>query len=226
MRKILAAFGAGMFAGSYCGAATATDMPIASTYNWSGAYVGAEAGYVAGGRMDLVYLDESTINYDYHYKPKGGFGGIFGGYNFQLNGGVVIGVEGDINWGDVTGAGATSGPFTSTTKLDWTGSVRGRVGYALDRFMPYVTGGMAFSHLRFDEYRAGDPYGHGSENLTGWTVGAGAEYAFAANWILRGEYRYTQYGHQQFVEEPLGGPYQFDTKVSTHDLRVGVAYKF
>lgn len=221
---LLAASSAASFAADAVTTTDPTPLPVASTYNWSGAYVGAAAGYVAGGRIDHHYVPESTLDYDYHYKPKGGFGGIFGGYNLQLNGGVVIGVEGDINWGDVKGSGATSSPYTSTTKLDWNGSVRGRLGYAIDRFMIYGTGGVAFSHFRFDEYSSGNPYGHGSKGLTGWTLGAGAEYAFTDNWTLRGEYRYTRYSHQQFVEDPFTD--DFDAKISTHDLRVGVAYKF
>lgn len=198
-------------------------LPVASAYNWTGGYIGAEVGGAVGGNVD-----EKLVNLPYYRQhPRGVFGGIFGGYNYQLQGGVVVGVEGDLNWGGVKASGDSivSGPvFSATTKLDWTGSARVRLGYARDRFMPYVTGGFAAAHFRFDELRLGTHYGDASRDLTGWTVGAGAEYAVTDRWTLRAEYRYTQYGKENFVEVPSNE--RWEAKIRTHDLRVGVAYKF
>ncbi|PSJ50340.1 outer membrane protein [Pseudaminobacter soli (ex Li et al. 2025)] len=197
--------------------------PVAA-YNWSGVYVGGQVGYVAGGKVNHDYVVSDM--YDYRLSPRGAFGGIFGGYNYQLDGGVVVGIEGDVNWGDVKATGETVGDpdFASTTKLAWNGSGRVRLGYAFDRVMPYVTGGFAVARLRFEERENGSFYDEAAKNLTGWTLGAGAEYAVTDNWTLRGEYRYTQYGKKDFVAMPQDE--KWETKIRTHDLRLGVAYKF
>ena len=139
---------------------------------------------------------------------------------------MVVGIEGDVNWGDVKATGATIGDpdFTSTTKLDWSGSGRVRLGYAFDRIMPYVTGGFAVARLRFEEREDGSFYSEASRNLTGWTIGTGAEYAVTDNWTLRGEYRYTHYGKKSFVAEPEDE--NWEARIRTHDLRLGAAYKF
>lgn len=222
-------FLASAFLFAVAGSAFAADAVVyqegAAAYNWSGVYVGGQIGYVAGGKVNHEY-DGGSDTYDYRLNPRGGFGGIFGGYNYQLDGGVVVGIEGDVNWGDVKTTGATIGDpdYTSTTKLAWSGSGRVRVGYAVDRLLPYVTGGFAVARLRFDEREDGDFYDKASTNLTGWTLGAGAEYAVTDNWTLRGEYRYTQYGKKGFVAMPEDE--NWEAKVRTHDLRLGVAYKF
>lgn len=198
--------------------------PVAA-YNWSGVYVGGQIGYVAGGKVNHEY-DGGSDTYDYRLNPRGAFGGVFGGYNYQLDGGVVVGIEGDVNWGDVKANGATIGDpdYASTTKLAWSGSGRVRLGYAFDRLMPYVTGGFAVARLRFEERNDGSFYDEASRNLTGWTLGAGAEYAVTDNWTLRGEYRYTQYGKKGFVAMPQDE--NWEARIRTHDLRLGVAYKF
>lgn len=201
------------------------DAPIASTYDWTGAYIGAQAGYAAGGDVDHFWEGGDPI-WDYRLSSRGGFGGIFAGYNHQLDGGVVVGLEGDIGWGDIkaTGNAVGSAIYTSTTKLDWTGSGRVRVGYALDRFMPYVTGGFAVARMQFEEKSLGNFYSQASKNLTGWTLGAGVEYAATENWTVRGEYRYTHYGKKSFVARQVNE--NWEARIRTHDFRLGVAYKF
>jgi outer membrane immunogenic protein len=76
------------------------------------------------------------------------------------------------------------------TKIDWFGTVRGRVGYAMDRALIYGTGGLAFGSVE-NRYLDG-PANSFSEKCTqtGWTAGAGIEYAFDDHWSAKAEYLY------------------------------------
>lgn len=196
---------------------------VDSTYNWSGVYLGAQVGYAVDGSADYIYYEDSRYNYD--NDLEGIFGGLYAGYNYQFSNRIVLGVEGDVAWGDVDGAGVAPGDnaWSNETSLDWTGSARLRLGYAVDRFLPYVTGGVAFSKLDFMETGGATP-DRGDANLVGWTLGAGTEYAVTDNWIVRGEYRYTKFNDKDFRSQP--GDYEFNVDADIHDLRIGAAYKF
>ncbi|RUU45595.1 porin family protein [Mesorhizobium sp. M6A.T.Ce.TU.002.03.1.1] len=194
-----------------------------SAYSWSGLYVGGQVGYVFEGRADYIYINPA---YNYRHDLDGFIGGVYVGYNYQFTNGIVLGAEADLAWGDVGGSDVAPGDdiFSSTTEIDWTGSVRMRLGYAIDRFLPYVTGGVAFGRFGFEEFAAGAPYGSADDNLVGWTLGAGGEYALTDNWLLRGEYRYTEFDKKDFVSQPVDEDLSVD--IHTHDFRIGAAYKF
>ncbi len=69
------------------------------------------------------------------------------------------------------------------TSDDWLGTVRGRLGYAADRFMPFVTGGVAFGDVK-----ASTPgFGSATNTQAGWTIGAGLEFAVAQNWTVKAD---------------------------------------
>ncbi len=219
---------------SLAGAAAAADavvynpVPEASGYNWSGAYVGAEVGYVVGGNAD--YLWETGVgtdaDYNFTHGVDGIFGGIYAGHNYQFDGGLVVGAEADIVWGDVGGSSLAPGDasYLADTAIDWSGAARARLGYAMDRFLPYVAGGIAFAYLDYTEYEDGDFYSAGDANLVGWTLGIGAEYAITDDWLLRGEYRYTDYNDKDFLS--VDHDEEFNFELDTHDVRLGAAYKF
>jgi outer membrane immunogenic protein len=198
---------------------------VESAYNWSGVYVGGQIGY-AFGSADYVYDSGSDPDYDYNHDPDGFIGGLYAGYNYQFANGIVLGGEADIVWGDLEDTSVAPGDprYDATTEVDWMGSARVRLGYAFDRFLPYVTGGVAFGHFDFDERDFGAFYGNADGDLVGWTLGLGGEYALTDNWIIRGEYRYTEFGDEDFVEQPVDDDFSVD--VRTHDIRLGVAYKF
>ena len=106
------------------------------------------------------------------------------GYNKQL-GNVVFGVEGDIDWSGLNGTSTTAGcPGGCSTSDTWLSTVRGRVGYSIDRFMPYVTGGLAVGDIR----AAAPGFAGGSTTNAGWTLGAGLEVALPGNWTAKAEY--------------------------------------
>lgn len=213
------------------GAAPLPAVEPAALYNWSGAYVGAQAGYTVGGHVQHEYnaLDAAPwFNYD--LTPEGAFGGLYAGYNHQFSNNIVLGAEADFALGNVGVSGETIeyAGYESSTDIDWTGSVRARAGYAFDRFLPYATGGIAFGRFSFEE-RAQDVgvRQNADVNISGWTIGAGAEYALTEDVTLRGEYRLTDYNEKDFTGHNAEGPADnFIAQLRTQDLRIGVAYKF
>jgi outer membrane immunogenic protein len=87
-------------------------------------------------------------------------GGLVGGtvgFNYQL-GSIVLGLEGDIDWSGISGSGScVAGTLSCQTTNDWLGTARGRIGYAFNQVLPYVTGGAAFGNLRWPGAWSGEP---------------------------------------------------------------------
>lgn len=221
MKRFLLATAAVIVASS---AATAADIvaveQVPAGFVWTGGYVGVQAGYAWG---NSEYNDPSdTIDYD----PKGAFGGVYAGYNYQFQNNVVLGIDADLNFSGIDNSFA---PFNdqhvANAEVNWTGAVRGRLGYAIDRFMPYVAGGLSVAQYEFDV----DHNGHGNmdfeekHTLTGWNVGVGVDYAVTDNLLLRAEYRYSDFGSKDFNNSWSGDA---DIDLATNDVRLGIAYKF
>ena len=164
-----------------------------AVFNWTGGYVGGQVGYLWG---DGNFTSDAGIA---DVGPDGWLGGIYVGYNYQMANNVVLGVDADFAW---TGADDSSTAFVGLapvgrldTELQWEGAVRARLGYAIDRFLPYVAGGVAFGHMEGSAYDGSGVYqGSDSDTGVGWTIGAGVEYAFTDNVLFRTEYRYTDFG--------------------------------
>jgi len=131
----------------------------------------------------------------------------------------VVGVEGDFNWVEVKNtqtltAAQLAGAVTFipgdslAVKTNWQSSVRGSVGYAWDRVLAYVTGGVAFANMQASSNFIAIgifPASAGSQTktLTGGTVGAGIAYAVTKNWDIGAEYRYTRYDGSDFGLGPV-----------------------
>jgi len=204
-------------------------VAMPASFVWTGFYVGAEAGYAWGNSTYKVNINPFTASLD----PKGAFGGAFAGFNYQLPSNVVLGLEGDFNGGDISSSGVVgsnpAAPGRFGAKEDWFGSARARLGYSLDRFMPYVTGGVAIADYKHDVVSAVRPGASWSDTYVGWTAGAGLEYAITDNIIARIEYRYSDYGKQSFPFTPVLGAqgyYAHSVDLKTNDVRVGISYKF
>ena len=201
-----------------------TPAPAAPIYNWTGAYIGGQIGY-EWARTSYTFSNAVPNG---SFTPSGFVGGVHVGYNYQFDTPLVVGVEGDIEYANVKGGfnNPFGGMSAGSADLRWQGSARVRIGYALDRFLPYVTGGVAFGNFRFEG--GPDPASLMSWTKTrvGWTIGGGLEYAFSRNWSARIEYRYTDFGT---AASDLAPAYSFVTetmKVRDHAVRIGVSYKF
>ena len=202
--------------------ASAADLPRAmpykapayvAAYNWTGVYVGINGGG-AWGNSDWSGLAFSN-------SPSGGMVGGTIGYNWQGVGSPwVFGVEGDIDWASIKDSSACGTAFSCQTRNDWLGTVRGRVGYAFDRFLPYATGGVAFGNI--DANRTG--FAGSSATNVGWTVGAGIEGVIAGNWTAKVEYLYVDLGDNACSVTACGTPTNVDLQYNV--VRAGVNYRF
>jgi outer membrane immunogenic protein len=187
---------------------------VVSYYNWTGAYVGANAGYMWG---DTEFTNAAGATFN--TSPNGWLAGGTLGYNWQT-GALVFGVEGDFNWVDLNGTDASVVCGTSChIKNNWLSTVRGRLGYAFDRWLPYVTGGGAFGRVNF-----GNASGTVDETKAGWTAGVGVEYAFLGNWTTKLEYLHVDLGTAtcdlSICTSTINAKYTADI------VRAGINYKF
>ena len=180
-------------------------------YNWTGFYIGINGG---GGFGRSQWDSTGSFN------TSGGLVGGTVGYNYQI-GQAVVGVEGDIDWADINGTTNTACPFGCKTTDNWLSTVRGRLGYAADRFMPFVTAGAAFGDIR-----ASTPgFATATTTNAGWTIGGGLEGAIAGNWTAKAEYLYVDLGNFNCGLNCGAG---VTNNVSFHAnvLRAGLNYRF
>lgn len=110
-------------------------------------------------------------------------------------------------------------------KQRWVGATRARVGFAIERFMPYVTGGVAYGQFRGVNLHvlANDSSKNGEKEeklMVGYAVGTGLDFAVDSNIFLRTEYRFSDLGKKKFANEKIEVNYKIN------DFHVGIAYKF
>jgi len=191
--------------------------PPPQIYSWTGFYIGANGGY-GWGSADWSALGSS-------FDVKGGLLGGQVGYNWQF-GQFVYGVEADVDWTDIHGNSLVNGAVgcavnVCSTKNTFLSTARGRLGYAVDRWMPYLTGGLAVGNIR-----TSTPFTTGVDQTNaGWTIGAGLEFALVANWTAKVEYLYVDLGNTSCGGAcgfPLGNNVDFTTNV----VRGGLNFRF
>jgi outer membrane immunogenic protein len=266
--------------------------PAPAAYDWSGCYVGANAGWI--GSQDRYALAPSgsylspIVTLFPMPNPAGGgdsasdipllknsyagdgSGGLIGGQigcNKQI-GQYVFGGEVDGQWTSLKSsvnagyaAFTNAGNFLFTdaahteqasSRLEGLFTIRGRAGYAWDRLLLYVTGGLAAGEIKSQTNltfaTTGSPFGipfttfSGATHVAsttadraGWVMGGGAEYAFAPHWSLKTEILYIDLGTVSY-NSPLvaatpagtvGAGYSWSTKIRERDevARIGLNYK-
>lgn len=186
-------------------------------FNWSGFYLGVQAGY-GWGTTDAQTGSLSTFNQAYSYDTDGAIGGVHAGFNWQTQN-IVLGVETDIEASGIEATGTGTLGSLHTTSLDWLGSFRGRVGIASDRTLFYLTGGLAYADLT-----TAGPGLSSSDWRTGWTLGGGIEHAFTPNMTARIEYRHTDLGSSSFGSSGVNRAETND--ISFGAVRAGLSWRF
>jgi len=178
-----------------------TPAYVPPIFTWTGFYVGVNGGYGVGSGSSSSFGN-----------PSGGLVGGTAGYNYQI-GQFVAGVEGDLDWADMTKNGANA---IGAYKLDVTtlATARARAGFAVDRALLYVTGGYAGAETHVN--MAG--FGSQSDWRNGGVIGAGLEYAFTNNISAKAEYLYAP------LESKSYGAAKSDLDLSL--VRAGLNYKF
>jgi outer membrane immunogenic protein len=179
-------------------APVAIEQPV--VFSWAGPYAGVHGGY-AWGNAESPGFAAGEDDFD------GGRFGAFVGYNWQFSNGFVAGIEGDVNydWNENNYVGGD-------IDTGFSGSVRGRVGFAMDRALIFAAGGWTATNASINGAANDD------DTLHGWTLGAGVDYAFTDNVFGRVEYRYNDYGSGDLA----GNRFDFDQ----HVINVGIGVKF
>lgn len=256
-----------------------TKAPVmAVVYDWTGFYVGGNAGYSWGragtdgtlaGTQSVsefrtagpsllpgfpVVTTLATLPLSGRANVNGFVGGGQAGYNWQREN-WLFGLEADIQGSDERGRGdactvagcpAGTAVFTANYKLDWFGTVRGRIGFLpTERILLYATGGLAYGQLSANVPADPTIVGWGATRA-GWTVGAGAEAAIDNHWSVKLEYLYMDLGDvgsssssATTVTNALNTPRldfntvttttlagAFHTHFTDNILRVGLNYRF
>lgn len=222
------------------GAAQAADIAPAAGYDWTGFYLGANVGYgwgstsyssdvrvfgapaAAPARAPIASGSPVDIDYD------GIVGGGQIGYNMQIHG-LVLGLEADVSASGVQGDTKSSdnAPCQDqgcSAEANWFGTGRLRVGYAIDSFLPYVTGGAAVVGIQGDVDKSGCDGGCSYDDTTwGWTLGGGVEWGFADNWSAKAEYLYINVDSPDFSGQ--GGGNVKSDNLDINVVRVGINYR-
>jgi outer membrane immunogenic protein len=238
--KLVAMIGGAVLAVLSCLPARAADMtpvvqqPASSGYIparflWTGFYLGAAVG---GGWGSATWNDPfapATAT----ASPHGFLVGALAGINYQIDS-VVVGAEADFTGSWTNGSVVDSAGNNLLTKVFWTSTVTGRVGWAFDRLLIYGKGGAAFAYDRDTVTLATDGgQAIGSTYRAGWTIGGGLEYAVTDHWIARFEYDYLKFAAVGFQFSgtrnslflpPLnaGGT----VGLTLNQIKVAIAYKF
>lgn len=246
-RLLLAAIAslAGLSAGQ------AADIVQPATFDWTGPYVGLNAGYAfSTNAVDLEsvgsdpfpqtdVLDVIGTN-RFDLDSDGFIGGGQLGYNWQMDS-LVLGLEADAQFADVEGSEKkTNGDegFKGSQKLDFLATLRARLGYAVsDGIMIFGTGGLAVgsldlnSHLTNDDFAGGDEWDNDSSTTKwGWTIGGGAEFMVSDNISIKAEYLYVDLGDETFRthgnEDPENEIVKSDFDNRFHIIRAGLNWHF
>jgi outer membrane immunogenic protein len=165
--------------------------PVIIPFSWTGFYIGANGGG-AWGTTDWTYVvnGSGTAN----HNTSGGLAGGTAGYNWQFAPNWVIGIEGDFDWADIKGSTACPNPaFSCQSKISDFATLRGRFGYAFDRFLVYGTGGAAWGNDQIQTALPGATFGT-TGTRTGYAAGAGVEWAFSGPWSAKVEYLHYDLG--------------------------------
>jgi len=210
-------------------AVKAPPPPVAAPYSWTGFYIGIAGG---GGWGHAEDTDATPFDSGKFAVTGGLIGGTLG-YNWQIDK-IVLGLEGDGSgaWMKGTTVGTLplfgncgGSPPHCDSNLRALGTFRARAGVTFDRFLPFVTGGLAVGSLHGHE---GDTLGDGTTTVIGWNVGGGLEYAFANNWSAKFEYLHVDFGnHVIFTDQLLlFGAVPQNVRFAADIVRVGLNYKF
>lgn len=233
--------------------------PPAPVYSWAGWYAGGNLGLALNDSQATVEpsgcflttcgggpTDNPLRTFSNTLSNAAFTGGGQVGYNWQLNT-IVAGLEADINYNGVNQNLAASPmlaaplsenmAYSVSDRLDWFGTVRGRLGIApFPAMLLYATGGFAYGQVSSSSAIAfsstADTYaGSAVSTRIGWTAGAGAEWSFSPGWSIKGEYLYVDLGRISYADAcitncAVGNSYQTDLAVRQQIFRAGLNYRF
>lgn len=224
--KVFAAAAALLSMGSLAWGADLSPAPVAApvSYTWSGLYIGLNAGYASPNVEETV---SGAATGSGSTSIPGGLGGAQIGANYQT-GYLVLGFETDLDGSMANKSTNIDGVVTGDNKIPWLGTLRGRVGLALDRWLLYATAGGAATELRSNVAVAG--VGSASVDRThgGWTAGGGLEFAITDSLSAKLEYLYFDtgsFGIAQVAGTPPPPFAEVDGRIRESVVRAGLNYR-
>jgi outer membrane immunogenic protein len=200
--------------------------PVPIPYIWTGCYVGGNIG----GAWANVEVSNVASGGTVSASNSGVAGGGQIGCDYQT-GAWVVGFRNLLDATSLSGSGRLSTiPFTGTadSRTNWFDTLTVRGGYLVQpNLLLYVQGGAAWTNTNVTFFNgAGTQLGQFSNDRTGWTVGAGAEWMFAPHWSVFAEYNFMGFGTQSSAFTACGGGCVLTAKANIQDALVGVNYKF
>ncbi|WP_074380872.1 outer membrane protein [Bartonella doshiae] len=247
--------------------ATPAPVVVVSPFSWSGFYLGGQIGGFLS-EVALSYSEDKNggtwepVDKEHLPKLSGFVGGIYAGFNFDIDSGFVIGADTDVvlsnkkdtkdidwlkqnvsrsledeedipilrNMKNNRALYSSVKAMQHTLEQKWAGATRVRVGFSIERLLPYIAGGVAYTQVKnafvdaegatSREMNISDLLHDEEKMMIGFTLGGGIDFSMTDNVILRAEYRYSDFGKKKFANERIEIGYK------TNDFRVGVAYKF
>ena len=198
------------------------------SYSWTGLYAGATIGY--GWQRDHLteYLTATgaPTGLVYDFTPNGMTAGVKAGGTLQT-GPIVFGVEADWESGRISGGFVDAPIGSGRDDVRWQASLRGRVGFAFDRFLIHGTGGLALA--RTHNLYTFLPTGVSetvTRTKTGWTIGGGVDYAVTDNWIAGVDYRHTDLGTTTNISRVAFPGLTGGHRLTSESLRLSLSYKY
>lgn len=177
--------------------------------DWAGPYLGASIGYGAG---TVEFTGDATGEYDVDGWVAGIQGGVLG-----QSGNFVYGAEGTINWSNITGIDTDYPNDNVYRDINWTGSLVGKAGFAVDTLLFYGVAGVAFANST--GYVYGDEI---TQTHTGWTAGLGVAAKVTDDMSVFAEYDYADYGAKNYDYNVAN----VDTSFTTSTFKVGLNWHF
>jgi outer membrane immunogenic protein len=195
---------------------------LAPVYNWTGFYVGLNAGgawndsnattttvFSPAGYFAATSVTAIALAGNQNINRSGFTGGLTAGYNWQANN-WLVGIESDFNYFGVKGSTSATALYpccaptgftvNSSVSSDWLITLRGRVGVLVSpSLLLYGTGGLAVANVK-SSYLFTDTFATANESASidttryGWTAGVGGEYALLNGWSVKAEYLYVDLG--------------------------------
>ncbi len=222
MKRLLIATFAGVILGA--GSALAADLgapfkaPPPPSVGWTGFYLSGGGGYglwtadtttidPVSGLCDLCVTQTQGGN--------GWLGRVGGGFDYQLNQHVVVGVLADWDFSSLKGTIQDQGPFfAGAMKENYSWAAGARVGWLVTpQVLSYANAGYTQTH--FDSASMIDTttglasgFSTPAFSASGWFLGGGMEtplsFFLPAGWFMRSEYRYSYFGTHNLADTCSG----------------------
>lgn len=235
-----------LVAALFAAPAVAADLPartyatppatFAQLYSWTGFYVGLNGGYVLNSSIDYVHRINSNfggVGGTYTNDFDGWTGGAHAGFNYQM-GVFVVGLEGSAAFANVNGNyDFTQYHNNTTSKIDRLFTITPRIGVSVfdNSVLLYVKGGWAgadvVSGQAYTPLIGKSVFWSNGQFQSGWTVGAGFDYALTQHVILGLEYDFVRLNDSTHsAVDSTGTLTQISAKPDLHQVRANISYKF